>query len=58
MKARGATPKFVVPTVKYRNLPCSGGSDAMYKDKDLREQREKFYKEYYDLYYRPFGRTY
>lgn len=58
MKVRHATPKFVVPTVKYKNLPSAGDKDAMYKDKDLREQREKFYKEYYELYYHPFGRTF
>ena len=58
MKVRHATPKFVVPTVNYKNLPCAGGADAMYKNKDLKNQREKFYKKYYDEVYRPFGRTY
>jgi hypothetical protein len=58
MKVRHATPKFVVPTTRYKNLPSASEDSAMYKSPALKKQREKFYKEYYDAIYRPTGRTY
>lgn len=51
MKVHPYVPKHVAATAKYENLPVASDSTAMYKNPELRRQREEFYKTYYTMYY-------
>lgn len=45
IKCFPGTPKYVVPTKAYKNLPCSDNHTAMFKgDSALRKSREDFYR--------------
>lgn len=51
MKAYPNVRKYVVASAKYRNLPaCNDGKDLFHNPK-ARKIRERFYGEYYKLYY-------
>jgi len=58
MKVHTYSPKHVVPTKNYRNLPCASDKTAMFKNTALKSQRNAFFAEYYKKYYGPKGREF
>ena len=50
-------PKFVVPTLNFKNLPEASDKGCMFHSPVLREKRQKYYEEMYLKYYAPYGRS-
>ena len=49
MKIHSNIKKYVIPTKKYIDLPCSSNKTAMYKNQNIKKPRYNFYTEYYNL---------
>lgn len=52
MKVFSKTPKYVIPTNKYEQLPESNDDGCLFKNRKARIERESFYQKYYRMNYK------
>lgn len=58
MRKHPDVPKWVIPTKAFENLKEAGDMTAMYRNPELKAQRQEFYQAEYEEKYQPTGRTF